>query len=229
MPAPEGNDFQQVSLAYIEDNSYFGMTSPMQGHRSRYEVEKYFGAANIFTTLIDFRKYFYVKPATIAFRLYNYGMYGKDAEDGIISPLYIGYPWLIRGYENVSFDYYSPEADQFNVSWLSGTRIAVANTELRLPFTGPERLALIKSKWLLTDINLFFDSGLAWRLGSKIRLDGKTASDIGENVRFPLFSTGASVRINLLGYLVIEPYYAFPLQNGGFKNGTFGINFVPGW
>ena len=229
LPAPEGNDFQQVSLAYIEDNSYFGMTSPMQGHRSRYEIDKYFGAANIFTTLIDFRKYFYVKPATIAFRLYNYGMFGKDAEDGIISPLYIGYPWLIRGYENVSFDYYTPEANQFNVSWLTGTRIAVANTELRLPFTGPERLALIKSKWLLTDINLFFDSGLAWRQGSKIRLDGKTASDIGENVRFPLFSTGASVRINLFGYLVIEPYYAFPLQNGGFKNGTFGINFVPGW
>jgi len=47
--------------------------------------------------------------------------------------------------------------------------------------------------------------------------------------RIPLFSTGTSIRINIFGYLVIEPYYAFPLQNGGFKNGIFGINFVPGW
>jgi len=45
----------------------------------------------------------------------------------------------------------------------------------------------------------------------------------------PLFSTGASVRINLLGYLILEPYCAFPLQNGGFRNPVFGLNFVPGW
>ena len=47
--------------------------------------------------------------------------------------------------------------------------------------------------------------------------------------RCPVFSTGVSLRINLLGYLIIEPYYAFPLQNGGFKNGSFGLNFTPGW
>ncbi len=47
--------------------------------------------------------------------------------------------------------------------------------------------------------------------------------------RFPVVSTGASLRINLFGYLVLEPYYAFPLQNGGFRNGQFGLNFVPGW
>jgi len=29
--------------------------------------------------------------------------------------------------------------------------MAVANAELRFPFSGPERLALIKSKWFLTD------------------------------------------------------------------------------
>jgi len=47
--------------------------------------------------------------------------------------------------------------------------------------------------------------------------------------RFPVISTGASLRINLFGYLVLEPYFAFPLQNGGFRNGQFGLNFVPGW
>jgi hypothetical protein len=100
--APRGNNFQQVSLAYVEDNSYFGMTAPMQGHRARLEIEKYFGAANILTTLVDYRKYFYARPVTFAVRLYNYGMYGKDAEDGVITPFYLGYPWLVRVTQNVS-------------------------------------------------------------------------------------------------------------------------------
>jgi len=228
LPAPRGSSYQQISLAYVEDNSYFGMTSPMQGHRSRFQIDKYFGTANIFTTLADFRKYFYIKPATLAFRIFNYGMYGKDVENGVIPPLYIGYPWLIRGYEDISYNNYSMDANDFNVSRLSGTRILVANVEFRLPFTGPERLAIIGSKFLLTDINLFFDSGLAWNSGNKLNLDMKSRG-IEDVVRSPILSTGISVRLNVLGYLVIEPYYAFPLQNGGFKNGQFGLNFIPGW
>jgi hypothetical protein len=45
--------------------------------------------------------------------------------------------------------------------------MAVANPELRFPFSGPERLALIRSKWFMTDINLFFDAGLAWYGGDQ--------------------------------------------------------------
>ena len=230
LDAPEGNNYQQISIAYVADNSFFGMTSPMQGQRSRYQVEKYFGAADIFTTLVDFRKYFYLKPITFAFRFYNYGMYGRDVKDGVIPPLYLGYPWLIRGYENASSGYNSMMGGEpFNIAWLSGTRMMVGNAELRLPLTGPERLAMIKSRWLLSDLNLFFDSGLAWNRGNKIIFDRNSSHDIDENGRFPIYSTGASLRINLFGYLVIEPYYAFPLQNGGFKNGVFGLNLTPGW
>ena len=104
----------------------------------------------------------------------------------------------------------------------------VANAELRFPFSGPERLALIKSKWFLTDLNLFIDSGIAWSEGSKVSMGLNTADVDEETKRSPIFSTGASVRINLFGYLIIESYYAFPLQNGGFKNGQFGLSFVPG-
>jgi hypothetical protein len=230
IPAPAGNNYQQVSFAYVEDNSFFGMTSPMEGHRARYQVDKYFGAANIFTTLFDYRQYFYLKPFSLAFRFYHYGMYGKDVRNSVIPPIYIGYPWLLRGYEGRNSDYnYTNYGNAFNVSLLSGSRVAVANAELRFPFTGPERLALIKSKWLLTDVNLFLDSGLAWSKGDNINLDLYPVSGMNNAERYPLFSTGASVRLNLMGYLVIEPYYAFPLQNGGFKNGVFGLNFVPGW
>jgi len=102
----------------------------------------------------------------------------------------------------------------------------VINAELRFPFSGPKVLAPIKSNIFLTDFNLFFDGGLAWNKGDNIALKWQT-SDFYE--RIPVFSAGASFRINLFGYLVIEPYYAIPFQNGGFSNGMFGINFVPGW
>ncbi len=230
LDAPAGDNYQQISFAYVSDNSYFGMTAPMQGSRSRFQAEKYFGSFDVLTTLIDFRQYFKLRPVSLAFRFYNYGMYGKDAESGVIPPFYLGYPWLIRGYENISYsgnDFLTGET--FNVSRLSGTRIMVANAEVRLPFTGPERLAIIKSKWLFTDLNLFVDAGVAWNSGSKMTFVQDLSKGVDGSYRFPVISTGASLRINLFGYLVIEPYYAFPLQNGGFRNGQFGLNFVPGW
>jgi len=230
LDAPEGDNYQQISVAYVSDNSYFGMTAPMQGSRSRFQAEKYLGSFDVITTLIDFRQYFKLRPVSLAFRFYNYGLYGKDAESGVIPPLYLGYPWLIRGYENISYsgnDFLTGET--FNVSRLSGTRIMVANAEVRLPFTGPERLALIKSKWLFTDLNLFVDAGVAWNNESKMTFVQDLSKGVDGSYRFPVISTGASLRINLFGYLVIEPYYAFPLQNGGFSNGQFGLNFVPGW
>jgi Tol biopolymer transport system component len=229
MPAPEGSRYQQLSFAYVKDNSMFGMTAPMHGGRARFQVDKYFGATEVFTRLIDYRQYMYLKPVTLAFRLYNYGMYGKVTDENVLQPLYIGYPWLIRGYENISYNTGdTPGLTSLNLSRLNGTRMAVANAELRFPFTGPERLALIKSKWILTDLNLFFDAGMAWYRGDKIIFNYRD-THAADNEKFPLYSTGLSVRINLLGYLVLEPYYAFPLQNGGFRNGVFGLNFLPGW
>jgi len=230
MPAPDGNKYQKIDLAYVTDNSYFGMTAPVRGQRARYQIEKYFGAVNFFTGLLDYRKYFFVNPATFAFRFYHYGRYGSDSETDRVSPIYLGYPWLIRGYENISF--YGNWEDNtvgfnsLNYSHLSGSRIAVANAELRLPLTGPKRLALIGSKYFFTDLNLFFDGGLAWRKGDKPKITwAKAAFD----QRVPVFSAGASLRINLFGALIIEPYFAIPFQNGGWKNKNFGLNFLPGW
>jgi hypothetical protein len=231
IPAPEGSSYQQLSFAYVKDNSLFGMTAPMQGSRARCQVDKYFGATDMFTSLFDYRHYLFLKPVSLAFRLYSYGMYGNGSGSGddLLQPLYLGYPWLIRGYEDIGYGTESTiELNSLNISRLSGSRMAVANAELRFPFSGPERLALIKSKWFLTDVNLFFDAGLAWYGGDRIIFnDG--SSQAAENEKYPLFSTGASVRINLLGYLILEPYCAFPLQNGGFRNPVFGLNFVPGW
>ncbi len=104
----------------------------------------------------------------------------------------------------------------------------MANAELRIPFTGPERLALIKSKWLFTDLNLFMDSGLAWNRGDKIGFTQNLMKGLTRNT-----DSRFSVRVHLYGstssVFVLEPYYAFPLQNARFRNGVFGLNFTPGW
>ncbi len=227
MPAPEGFHLQQIDLAYVEDNSYFGMTAPMQGHRSRFQLEKYFGALNFYSALLDYRKYFYIKPVNLSFRLYHYGRYGKGSESDLIAPLYIGYPWFVRGYESKSFyDMNNGNENALNFNQLSGSRIMVGNIELRVPFTGPERYAFIPFKWLYTDLNLFFDGGLAWSSYMQPALKWQPESP---DETIPLFSVGASIRFNLFGYAVIEPFYAIPLQNGGWENGSFGLNFTPGW
>ncbi len=228
LPAPEGGNYQQVNIAYVEDNSFFGMTAPMEGHRSRLQITKYFGAVDMYTTLVDYRKYWYLRPLGIAFRAYHYGRYGGSGQNELLTPLYLGYPWLVRGYENVSFigNNYSVSEGSFNISHLSGSRILVGNIELRIPITGIERLAPIKSRIFLTDLNLFFDAGVAWNKGSEISFDWNPESF---DKRIPVYSAGLSARVNLLGAIIVEPYLAVPFQNGGFKNLSFGLNFIPGW
>ena len=52
----------------------------------------------------------------------------------------------------------------------------------------------------------------------------------GLNERVPVFSVGTSLRVNVFGYAVLEPFYAIPVtQNFSIKNGSFGLNFFPGW
>ena len=62
----------------------------------------------------------------------------------------------------------------------------------------------------------------------------------------PVFSAGISGRISVLGALIVEPYYAFPISRYGKTydtngdgtadavglssgRGVFGVNLTPGW
>jgi len=109
---------------------------------------------------------------------------------------------------------------------LMGNHMATASFEIRFPFTGPERLTPIKSKFLFTELALFADAGLAWFDANTVNF--KWEADSFEH-RIPVFSAGVSLRINVFGALILEPFYAVPFQLGGFKAGTFGLNFTPGW
>jgi Tol biopolymer transport system component len=223
LPTPKGFNFGQVYMAYVGDNSQFGVASPLTGHRFRFEAGKYFGIANLETVMGDFRKYFRMAPFTLATRNLFAGRFGKDAESGVLPPYYIGNPFFIRGYE--ALDFATGNTDELSINDLLGSRIFVTNTELRFPFTGPERLSAIRSRLFFSELNLFTDGGMAWG-NPRSPGDGKDPEQ--RNSKFVL-SSGISMRINFFGYLIIEPYYAIPWQNGGFKNGSFGLNFLPGW
>ena len=225
LDAPKGFTLHKMDIAYVEDNSYSGYTSPIRGHRARVSFEKYNGSINMYTALVDYRKYFYIRPLTLAIRTYHYGRYGSDSENSIMYPLYLGYPWLIRGYRVSSFSSEMLASEQITVNQLVGSRIAVGNIELRIPFSGPERYGLFRFKYIPSELSLFMDTGVAWDSQNSpvFRWLPEETDD-----RVPVMTIGASLRLNILGYVILEPFYAMPVQ-GKIMKGAFGLNFYPGW
>ena len=223
--SPPGFWLQRTNLAYVFDNSDFGLASPMRGNRARIQADRTLGDYNYWGGLIDIRKYIFVKPLSFAMRGIYYGRFGTSIADNILYPLYIGYPWYVRGYDSNAFMDYN-QTGNVNINQLTGNQMAIVNFEIRLPFTGPERLTVFKSGAFFTELALFADAGIAWTKEYKPTLKW-TPDNI--NQRIPFVSTGLSLRINLFGMLVLEPYYAIPFQLGGFKSANWGINFLPGW
>ncbi len=227
LEAPSGFNLQRLNLAYVGDNSYFGMASPIRGQRYRFDVEKYFGRVDMWSTTLDYRRYQFIRPLTIAFRAIHLGRYGKQAENDLFYPLYLGYPGFVRGYDYNSMNRMEESFfDDFNFDHLLGSKVLMAGLEVRLPFTGPERLALISSGLFFTELTWFLDAGLAWGDADQITFNPSEAS---ATKRFPVFSTGPSIRINVFGALILEPFYALPFHTKGIQKGVWGLNFLPGW
>jgi hypothetical protein len=222
----------QVNAGFVGDNSIMGLTAPLDGFRYRVSGEQYFGDYQFSAVNIDLRKYVRARPVTFAARAFSYMRLGEDGEN--LYPLYVGYPYLIRGYEANSFyNSNSAQVGTFDINQLSGSKMAVFNFEVRLPFTGPKQLAQIPSRFLISDLNLFFDAGLAWDEYSTVKFKGQPSGELLESgrprERVPALSAGVSLRVNMFGYFVLEPYYAFPFQRKDVKAGVFGLTFAPGW
>ena len=224
-PKQPGLALQNLSVALVGDNSHFGLTAPLQGWRYRLGAEQYFGDFNFSTLLLDGRRYFYAKPVTIAVRGMAYGRFGGNSAD--LFPLFVGQANFMRGYTRQVLTEDAPEL----VDQVFGSKIAVGNFEVRLPFTGPRKLSLIKSGFLITDLNLFFDAGLSFYERSDFQKEDPDPLDGRDHIaRKPIYSTGISLRVNVFNYLVLEPYFALPLyvpkEN---RRWAFGLNFTPGW
>jgi len=221
------------SAAFVGDNSYFGFTSPVAGQRFRVEFSPTFGSLNYRTFLADYRRYIFAKPTTFAVRALHFGRYGSHANDQRLSPLYLGYETLVRGYSIESFNAAEcsepPEGQQEGVcpefQRLIGTRVGVASFEIRLPLIGTEELGLINFPFLPTEISPFFDIGVAWDDERSPSFEFSTTSSA---LNIPVASAGVSARFNVLGYVVLEAYYAYPFQRPN-KGWHLGFNLAPGW
>jgi Tol biopolymer transport system component len=231
---PEG--IYSLNAAYVGDNSYFGFTAPLQGWRYRIGIEQYLGSFWNFTgLLLDGRRYFYKKPVTFAVRGLAYARLWGNQDDGYesgnyqVQPLFAAQPWFVRGYPYNLL--YNEERDLIESSL--GSKMGVANFEIRLPFTGPRQLSVIKSNFLITDLNVFFDAGLAFFTENDLKKEPVDPDPIDgrDPVRHkPLLSTGVSLRVNLFGAIVLEPYFALPLSvDKERREWQWGLNFIPGW
>ncbi len=199
-----------AGVAVVGDASVNGLTAPIKGSRFRFGVDQYAGRFDFTSVTADYRRYLWFGKGALAVRALHQGRYGGNGDE--LFPLYVGSPWLLRGLNgNDVFNELTTAGFDFNN--LLGSKLFVANAELRIPFTGPKPLALIKSGLLFSDLNVFVDGGMAF-------------TDDFASAR-PIFTAGVSTRINLFGQIVLEPYFARPLVDGG--SWSFGLNFQPGW
>ncbi len=227
--APSIN-YASATAAFVGDNSFFGFTSPINGWRYRFEVSPTVGTLRFQTALADMRKYFFARPLTLALRGVHFGRYGADAESDRLGPVFLGDPSLVRGYAANTFDASECSISQANpdscpeFDRLVGSRIAATSIELRIPFLGNEQLGLIRSPFLPVELAPFVDAGVAWTSSESPTFSFATHS----SERIPVVSAGVSARANLLGYAVLEVFYAHPFQRPD-KSWVLGFQLAPGW
>ncbi len=242
LPSSNPLNLGQASVALVGDNSFFGFTSPVRGGRYRLEVETTVGSLNYQALLADFRRYFSPHRATtVAFRGMHYGRYGRDASSNRVFPLFLGYETLVRGYAQESVDPQEcvgdPSLLQQGASCaildrLFGSRMAVANFEFRIPVIGTEDFGLLNLPYIPVELLGFADIGMAW--GSPLAGgNGEVEPDLrwtreANALGAPVASAGVSSRVNILGMLILEAYYAFPFQRPD-KGWHWGFNLAPGW
>src|SRR5262249_22436860 len=156
-------------LALVSDNTLFGYTGPIYGRRYRFQVSPVIGSFNWIEYLADYRRYdpILFNYITLATRFYTSVSVGRN-EDAF--PKYIARPDFVRGYDrNNSFYLSCPVigANTTNCSavQLLGSRVAVANAELRFPLIRRFELGLLPIALPPLDGLLFFVACVAWVKG----------------------------------------------------------------
>ena len=224
LATPDSLNMGTSAAALVYDTSVFGGTSPVLGQRYRFELGGNYGSLNFSTLLADYRRYFRLaRPLSVAGRLLHFGRYGGEAEDPRLQDLFVGYPSLVRGYDPASFTVDECEPTPGGSSCpvfdqLIGSRVAVANAELRLAMLGP--LGVIPSRnFLPVETALFYDAGIAWT--------GTEQASFPQG-RDPVSSYGVALRVNALGFAVAQFDFARPLDRPR-KDWVFSFSILPGF
>jgi Tol biopolymer transport system component len=224
LPAPRAVTLWTASAALVYDNSFFGATSPILGQRYRLELGPAVGTISWISILADYRRYVLpVRPFTLAARILHYGRYGGGAEDPRLSPLFLGYASLVRGYDIGSFS-----ADECPIGSAScpafdqllGARLLVANLEVRFPLLGVLGAGGGYYGGFPLEVALFGDGGVAWT-------DATKASFLG-GPRHPVTSAGVAFRANLFGFAIAELDVVRPFDRPG-KGWYLELSLTPGF
>jgi outer membrane protein assembly factor BamA len=121
---------------------------------------------------------------------------------------------LVRGYSYGSFsaaECHPTPADPNGCpvfDQLLGSRIVVANAELRFPLFGALGLGSGYYGAFPIDFMVFGDGGIAWDSQNH-------PSVLGSGTRDPVFSAGAGFRVNLLGFAIGEISLVRPFERPG--------------
>lgn len=220
-------DFPGLTLgravaAYVFDRTSFGATSPVLGQRYRLEVAPTTGSLHYTGLLVDYRRYLMpVSFYTLAGRVMHYGRYGAGAADSRLSPLFLGYPELVRGYDVGSFraaECQSADCPVFDR--LLGSRVVVANAELRVPLLRPFGVGGGMYGPIPIELALFGDAGVAWDRGTSPAWLGGS--------RGWATSAGVAARVNVFGYAVLQLSAARPFQRPG-RGWVYQFSLTPGF
>ena len=233
--APQINDvanapaynFFQPSLAYVSDNSLMGLTAPVIGRRYRFSISPAVGNLRWVEYLADYRRYdpIIFNTITIATRFIGSASIGRDE---LAFPKYIGRPEYVRGYDGANFTGY--ECTSFigggsscATEQLVGSRVAVANAEVRFPIIRRFDLGSLPIGLPPIDGLFFYDAGMAWSTGQTVSLTKPNNYDF-KLQRYPFRSYGFGIRMNLFNLAILKWDYAKPLdQPGRNANWTFSL------
>ncbi len=223
LSAPGSLQLLDASAALVRDTTSFGATGPIVGQRFRLEVAPTFGDLQFTGLSLDVRKYFMpAPPITFAVRGLHQGRYGQSAESERISPLYLGYSSLVRGYDIGTFTVADctpgPVDSCPESSRLIGSRILVGNFEVRAPLVGLFR-GRVDYGGVPIDVFAFADTGVAWTRDTRPTTFGGTRDWVS--------SVGFGTRINAFGFMIVELNMVRPLNRQRGWMFTFGL--APGF
>ena len=208
--------YVQPSIAHVHDNTLFGYVGPFAGSRSRLSIAPAFGSWKFTAGLVDYRRYIFFRPFTIAVRGLMFGRFGRDADH---FPVFLGGTDLIRGYTSGSFRNHecavaTQQTNQTGCAELDqmiGSKVAVGNVELRFPLTRNLVLGFLPVGFPPIEGAIFYDVGMAWDDASTVKWK-REATDDPVLVRQPLRSWGTSIRANVFGLLIMRFDYTRPLD-----------------
>src|SRR4051794_9848701 len=135
-------------------------------------------------------------------------------------------PGMVRGYRYGSFSgsECNPPPGSPNscpvFDQLLGSRIAVANLELRFPLFGVLHPGSGYYGMLPIDWTIFGDAGMAWT--------GEESPSLSGGDRTPVYSAGTGFRFNLFGFAVAEVNLVHPFDRPG-RHWLWELNLQPGF